>query len=519
MAAPGSISPAALNFVQTQSFTAILTTLTQVKGLVSGDAGFKVPFATDNVHFAVGAEYRRYFAKQTADTIAQTAGALGGGGAATIPFQGGYDVKEIYGELIAPLVQDKPFFENLTLEACARYSSYDVQTGSTSTKTSYDTFTWKAGGNWSIGQGFKLRGNYAKAVRAPNLLELFQPQVVTLTNLGADPCAGAAPTTNANLRAVCLAQGAPATSIGSIENPTAGQANSVFSGSLRNRPEKAQTFTIGAVYQPTFVPGLSLTADYYNIVVTDAITSPLSGDIITPCFGNVTAASATSFACQQIRRNPITGGLDGDPAITPGLFTPLSNNGRLKTRGLDVTLNYSRDLGFAKLGVQANGTFVFSQRFQASPSADNRECVGFFSPNCAFTGSLQPFFQSQVRTTLSFTSFDASLVWRHTSGFVQEPLDIAGGNAFFQGTLPSGTLAGTVVDFQKISSFDYFDLSGRVHLLENLTLTLTVNNIGDRKPPLVGSTAGSTSFNSGNTFPSTFDALGRRYTMQLGLRF
>ena len=500
----GSITPAMATFINAKSFTQINTSLAQLRGVVSGDLGFAVPGATDAIGFAIGSEYRKYKAEQLADTIASTAGQLGGGGAATLPFRGGYDVKEVYGELIAPLIQDKPFFQNLTLEAGARYSAYNVDAATGD--RSYDAFTWKAGGTWEMVDGFKIRGNYSRAVRAPNLAELFQPPVVTLVNLNADPCSGAAPVSNLLLRAVCLGQGAPSGSIGSITNPTAGQAQSTQGGNLGLVPEKADTWTVGAVFQPSFVPGLALTADYYDIRVNDAITNPVSGDIIAACFGTLTAASATSAACTSTRRNPVTGGLDGTADSTPGLFAPLTNAGRIATRGLDLTATYSNDIGFATLGLQGNANWTFSQTFQASPTAISRQCVGFFSPDCGFTGSLQPKFQSSLRATLGFDAFDISGVWRHLSGLIQEPLNASTNGAFF-------------TPFRTIPAYNYFDLAGRVSVNEQITIIATVTNLLDKDPPIVGADAGSTSFNSGNTFPSTYDPLGRRYTMQVQVKF
>jgi len=503
----GSISPAQAAFVQAKAFTQINTSLAQMRGVISGDLGVAVPGAADAIGFAIGAEYRKYAAEQTADTIASTAGQLGGGGAATLPFKGGYDVKEIYGEIIAPLIQDKPFFENLTIEAGARYSSYNVDAQG---NPGYDAFTWKAGGTWEMVDGLKLRGNYSRAVRAPNLAELFQPPVVTLTSLGTDPCAGAAPSTNATLRAVCIAQGAPASAIGSITNPTAGQAQSTQSGNLNLVPEKADTWTIGAVYQPSFAPGLALTVDYYDIKVNDAITTPVSGDVIADCFGNLTAASATDPRCTSTRRNPITGGLDGTADSTPGLFMPLTNAGRIATRGLDMTASYAGDIGFAKLGIQANANITFSQTFQASSTSINRECVGYYSPNCGFTGSLQPKFQSSLRTTFGFDTFDISAVWRYLSAMEQEPLNQD----------PNGDDNLLYEPFRNIPSYSYFDLTGRFSVNEKITLIATVSNLLDKQPPVVGgTTTGSTAFNSGNTFPSTYDPLGRRYTMQVNVKF
>jgi outer membrane receptor protein involved in Fe transport len=93
-------------------------------------------------------------------------------------------------------------------------------------------------------------------------------------NLASDPCAGAAPLGNPNLAAICVAQGAPAASLGFINNPTAGQANVTASGNLSLKPEIADTWTVGAIMRPRFLPGFSATLDYYHIRVKDAITAP-----------------------------------------------------------------------------------------------------------------------------------------------------------------------------------------------------------------------------------------------------
>ena len=510
----GSITPAQVAFLTAGSTTRIKTQLGQVHAQLSGDFGVTSPAATDPISFAIGGEYRNYKALQAADTLAKTAGELGGAGGAAPDINGGYNVKEGFGELIAPLVQDKPGIQSLTLSAGARYSSYRVNARN---NPSFNTTTYKGEAAYEPGFGLKLRANYAHAVRAPNIGELFTPQTVGLTNLSVDPCAGAAPVGNAVLQAVCLAQGAPAGTIGSILNPTAGQANALIGGNINLKPETANTYGGGIVFAPKFIPGVSMTVDYYHIKVTGAVSAPLPGDIIAGCFSNLSAASATSAACTGIRRNPVTGGLDGDPATTQGLPTPLSNTGTLQTSGIDVTLNYSRDIGFAKLGLSFAGNYTRDQRFKASPSSLDRNCVGFYSVNCGFTGSLQPKFQWTQRSTLSFDSFDVSLLWRHLDKFRQEPDDIANGNgAAFAGVSP---VTGQNVNYGRIKAYNYFDLSTRISVMENLSLTLTAQNLGNIKPPSVGSTIGSTAFNSGNTYPSTYDALGRRYAVTARVKF
>lgn len=502
----GSITPAMAAYLSANSTSINRATLAQVRGVVSGDFGWSIS-GGENVAFAVGAEYRKYGATQTSDLLAQTPGELGGAGGADPEIDGGYDVYEAYGELVIPLIQDKPFFEDLTLEAGARYSDYSIRGAG-----GYDTFTWKAGGSWTPGAGFKLRGNYSRAVRAPNIGELFTPQTVGLTNLGVDPCAGAAPTTNANLRAICIAQGAPAGTIGAITNPTAAQANITVGGNLNLQPEKANTWTLGFVWQPEFAPRFSMSLDYYNIKVTDVLGTPLPGDIIDACFGNITAASAADPACTVIRRNPITGGLDGDPSITGGLFGLTNNLGRLFTDGVDLIMNYNTDVGFADLALSFVGNWTNSSKYQADVAAGslNRECVGYYSVNCSFTGSIQPELQFSQRTTLSFDDFDLSLLWRWIDAVEFEPAQIAA----------DGGPANTVQEeFRRIGAEHYFDLTGRWNITDNVTFTVTVQNLLDNQPKVVGNTIGSTTYNSGNTFPSTYDALGRRYAAAVKLKF
>jgi outer membrane receptor protein involved in Fe transport len=519
---PGSIQPEAIPYITGESTTTVATSVAQARAVISGDVGFVSPLANDSIGFATGVEYRNYRARQRSDTLAQTPGELGGSGGAAPNIEGGYDVREVFGELVVPLIQDRPFFEELTLEAGVRYSVYNVDAPG---NPEFKTTTYKFGGTWEPGAGLKIRGTYARAVRAPNIGELFSPVSTGLTNLSTDPCAtikadlsgpNGRPTPSGTLRAVCLAQGATTNNIASINDPTSGQANATGGGNVNLRPEVADTYTVGAVFQPEFVPGLTVAVDYFNIKVNGAVSSPTPGDAITACFGsdpfNPPAGAENSEACTLIRRNPVTGALDGDSATTPGLFLSLSNLGKIYNDGVDLTVNYRRDVTFAKLMFNFVGTYNRNSRFQASPSAIDRDCVGFYSVNC---GSLQPKYQFSQRTTLSFEDIDLSLLWRYIHKMKQEPLDAEEGGAFYNGVVTGFGQQ----DLGTIDARSYFDLSARFSVTEEMTLTLSVENILNSKPPLVGASAGSTTYNSGNTFPSTYDSLGRRFGANLRLRF
>jgi outer membrane receptor protein involved in Fe transport len=552
----GSITPDMGAFISQEATTRNLVTLSQGRGTINGDTPLQL-WAKNPVSFAVGGEYRKYVAEQTADLLAKTPGELGGAGGAAPDTKGGFDVYEGFAEVIAPIVSDRPFFEELQLEAGIRRSHYTLRSEGTIPQllpvgavpsTGYNTTTWKVAGSWAPVRDIKFRAAYNRAVRAPNIAELFAPAVVGLTNLSVDPCAGtttAGSRFNANLLnptfvAICLAQGAPAGTIGTITNPTAAQANATFSGSLALQPEKADTFTVGAVLRPRFLPGLNATIDYYNIKINRAISFPTPGDVISACFDNFSAASATSLACTTIRRNPLTGTIEGDPATTPGLPFPLTNLGRIATDGIDVSLDYRRNIGTimgapSKLAIAFGGNWTHSNKFQAinittaqfPNQSINRECVGFYSANC----NPAPKFSFTERTTLSLGRVDLSLFWRYIGKVRYEPVEAAASGALFSGTIESGpcpgnplcdvpgTFNGETVNFNRIKAHHYFDFTTRFNVNEHFDLTFTVMNLFDKDPPIVGSSAGTTTFNSGNTFPASYDPLGRRFAAGARIKF
>lgn len=408
----GSISSGQANFLNGQSTIDIQTALSQAKGVLNGDFGATSPFASEPIAFAAGAEYRKYTYRRIPDAYALSPGELGGAGGAILPFSGSYDVREAFGELIAPLVADKPFFHSLTLEAGIRYSSYKVQAANNPT---FAATTYKGGVSFEPVEEIKFRGNYQRAVRAPNIDELFSPVVTKLDNQSDDPCAGAAPLSNANLALACRNQGAPDASIGSIQNPAAGQVNVTGGGSPSILPEKADTYTLGVIIQPRgIVPGLSVAVDYFNIVVRDAITAATPGDILASCFGAnpaaITATQAASAACTGIRRSPVNGRLSGPASTVFGLPQPLTNRGRLATDGIDLNANYRREFGEVGLNLSFQGTWTAHRKFQAASTSYNRECVGYYSVNCQ---SIQPEYQWNQRTSLSFGPGTLSLLWRH----------------------------------------------------------------------------------------------------------
>jgi outer membrane receptor protein involved in Fe transport len=518
-------------FISQQATTRVRTKLSQAHGAINGDTPLQL-WAKNPVSFAVGAEYRKYYAQQRSDTLAKTPGELGGAGGAAPDITGAFDVYEGFAEVIAPIISDRPFFDELQVEAGIRRSHYTIQAPGT---PKFNTTTWKVAGSWAPVRDLKFRGNYQRAVRAPNIGELFTPVTGALVALSTDPCQGGI--TDPNLVAVCLAQGAPAGSIGSIAAPTSGQAQQTTGGNIFLKPETAKTWTVGAVVRPRFIPGLNATVDYYNIKVDHAITLPAASDVINACFAHLSASSATDPACTSIRRNPTTGQLSGSPADTPGLPRQLSNSGKLATDGIDFTLDYRRGLGTmfnspAKIALALGGNWTHANKFQANPQSINRDCNGYYSVNC----NPAPRFGFNERTTLSLGRVDLSVLWRYIGPVQFEPLQMAADRASASSRnaaaeaagkadpcpdFEGADLKGCLVDpaFRRIKGQHYFDFTTRFNVNEHFELTFTIENLFDKDPPVVGNTIGTTAFNSGNTYPSTYDPLGRRFAAGARIKF
>lgn len=532
----GSITPDQIAFIDLDAIINRKVTLAVIQGNVGGDLfGLTSPFATSAIGFSVGAEYRKGTAASNPDNPSQIQGEVLGTGARTPPDFGRYDVREAYGEIIIPLIERQPFFYKLTAEGGIRQSDYSTTGSST---------TWKAGGGWEPFQGFKFRGMYQRAVRSPNIQELFQSPVQGLGNLTSDPCQGAV---TGGLAALCrqTAPASAANAIGSIPAPTSGQINVTTQGNRNLDVERASTYTLGGVISPSNVlPGFSLTVDYFNIRIKQAITQPAQGDILNGCYSSALNPTFTynSF-CQLIQRNPLTGSLNG-AGETPGVILSFSNLGQIETAGIDFGVNQRfklEDFGINDGGNQVslgfNATRLNYYHFQANPNAINRDCTAYYSPSgCT---NPRPKWKWNGRVTYGGEKFDISLLWTHISPVSLEPFRAAatqplttpqpgGPNPALTGsvsfvldgvTYTNQPTAGVQPRFRSIPRYDYFDLAMRVMPTENLEFNLTVDNLFDKAPPLVGSGVGGTSFNSGNTFPTIYDPIGRAYTIGARLKF
>jgi iron complex outermembrane recepter protein len=462
---------------QQQIYSATMT------GLL-GEYGMTMPWAKDGVSIAFGIEHRKDSLELQADNAFET-GDLTGQGAPTLSVTGNYKVTELLGEVEIPIVQDN-FIHNLSFNGGYRYSKYSVSNG-----RKFSTDTFKLGLDFAPVEDIRIRAAFNRAVRAPNIQELFAPQFVGLDG-STDPCSGfAISATDFG----CLAQGL---SIGQTvtANP-AGQYNGLLGGNQNLTPERGTTKTLGVVLQPRFLPGFSLTVDWFDIKLKDAIQG-FGADAILAACGASTATNISS-ACSLINRDPA-----GSLWLTSGGFVENvpTNVGGVRTRGVEFNGAYARELGgVGRLSLSMIGTLL--DKYETDNGlTEIYDCKGLYGPTC---GGPAPKWRHKARIGLNSGDFGASLQWRYFGPVKTEY------------TSSSTTLQGDFYDFNSsVKAQSYFDLSFTARFGDNFSWILGSNNLFDREPPLFHSGSGrfgqsncGSTFCNGNTYPGTYDALGR----------
>jgi outer membrane receptor protein involved in Fe transport len=453
-------------------------------GVISGDLGtygFKSPWASDGVQVVFGTEYRRDSLTNNVDPL-QEQGLLTGSGGPTIGISGATIVKELFFEGRLPLLQDQAMAESLSFDTAYRYSDYDA----------FETDTYKVGMEWAPVSDIRFRGSYQRAVRAANIVELFTAQGFNLFDMTGDPCGwndntpdpdnddpGTPAPLTPELAAACVANGVPAANLGRplLDSP-AGQYNFLQGGNLALTPEESDTVSYGVVFTPRFAPGLAVTIDYFDIDIEDTISTFGAENSLDACLIN-----GDADACSRINRN-----VNGQIWVGDGNVVDTNINiGSLGTKGYDLNATYTGlEVGrFGSLSFNLTGTYLDELITEPGPGIEPYDCVGFYSSVC---GTPNPEWRHRFRTSwASPWNLDLSLTWRHygeVEGFGFNPARI---------------------DF-KLPAEDYFDLAANWAVTEKASVTLGINNFLDDSPSL-SATVGTTG--NGNTFPQTYDAMGR----------
>jgi iron complex outermembrane recepter protein len=451
-----------------------------------GKYGVKTPWADSGLQANIGIEWRQDNSADNPDYISEQGTAAGTGGP-TPALSGEVNVRELFTELRMPLASHVPGAEDLSVEGGYRYSKYGQ---------GFDTNTWKLGLEWAPIRDVRFRGSYQRAVRAPNIGELYTPQTVGLDG-SVDPCAVATiGQTPQATEQQCIAAGVKATQYGKVLANSAQQYNGLLGGNPDLQPEIADTYTVGLVLQPTFVPNMTLSVDYFNIKINNVISAIGENTILLDCIQTL------SEFCNDIHRDS-TGSLW---LSRQGYVTDtVVNEGQLRTSGIDVKASYRLAMtGLGSLLFSLEGTHLQDLITTPVPGGGSYDCKGLYGPTC---GANNPNWKSVFNVTWStpWDGLDVNLRWRYIGGSTSES---STSNPFLSSTSFYPPLA-------HIPAFSYFDLTTTFNVYKNVRLELGVNNIADKVPPIVPSdsdcsTASPAGANcNGNTYPGVYDAMGR----------
>ncbi len=359
----------ALDFVLADNTNTSKVTQQVVGGFVTGDFGALFELPGGPVEFALGGEYRRETSRDTPDLLIQNGDFRDF--AALAPSSGKFNVKEAYAELSVPLLADMPFAELLSASAAIRLSDYS---------TIGKTTTWKVDGIYAPINDIRFRASYSQSVRAPNIGEVFQPQSQTF-DFVTDPCDvnelnNGKPTRAANCTALLSALGLSAAEIAAFSPSTDAQATTsrlgLSGGNLNIKEETAKTWTAGVVVQPSFLRGLTLTFDWYNIKINDAVRTPSATNVADLC---VDSNDINNRFCANIFRDPTTGfvlGDSNDPQGRIGFIVQPENVANFKTSGADFSINYAvtPEGNFGKFNFNVTGGYLKDSSFVPSVGAD-----------------------------------------------------------------------------------------------------------------------------------------------------
>ena len=508
----GGVTQAALNYLETPG-TASGNNTEQIAHIdVTGDLskyGIKSPLAIDGVAINAGGEHRMDSVTFSPDG-AELAGDLAGFSGAAVPINASYDINEAFVELRAPIAHDVPGAYDLVLDTGYRYSDYNT-TGVTN--------TYKFEVQYAPIQDARLRFSFDRAVRAPNLLELYlqgsygQEDVFTT-----DPCAGL-PTAS---QKECANTGVTAAQYGTGKTPNAipqcvsGQCGEVIEGNPDLKPETAVTWSLGVTFTPVALPGFNASIDYYHIRLENEIGNYPFAVIFNGCL-----LEDNPIYCSQIVRNGQTGALTGATVAGGGYILQKDFNlGLTIVSGVDVIMNYRYNLptGWGSLNTSLNGAYLIHSTTTPYPGSASYDCAGLFGSSCE-DGSVNPHWRHNLRLTWE-TPWDVllSMQWRFIG---PTSFDNNSTNPLLAGAeeLSSGVPAPAYDEYNaRIPGYSYLDLTAVWHVLKNLELRAGCTNLLDKDPPLIPS--GDISGNSGpaNSYP-TYDYLGRQLFVAFTAKF
>ena len=414
-----------------------------------------------SLDLALGIEYRNLNLKKNAEDFSDGAGQQ----YPHSSLYGDLEVKEFFSEIYLPLVTDT----NLNLSI--RYSDYSLED---------DALTYDLGLVHQFNDKHTLKFSQQKAIRMPDINDLYSPAKVQQTFLDNDPCSGANPQRSFS---DCSRTGVTQSLYGTISN-TEDQVNSLIGGNLNLRPETANTNSLSYLFSDE----IDLEIDFYSISLKDKIGSADASFILNRCLD-----SGESYFCNLIERNSTTGTFyEG----TGKIASPLLNVSSQKISGLDINIVKTLFMDFGELRINNFLSYLLKNDIQLRSSLPIEDCKGKYENTC---GLPSPKFQNvfNMEFIYKILQFDTS-----TNLTIRYIDSVEDSNA----TNP--------IDF---SSFYYLDANFSINLIDDINFSFGINNILDKNPPLNGRSINYVPGNA-NTYPSYYDPLGRFIYLNISKR-
>ena len=500
---PNTLTPEQIDAISIVAQNGDISTQQVVSAAISGTLGdFAIGADSAPVGFAVGTEYRKVSSQFIPDTALSSGDVIGFN--AGRPTEGSYDVREVFGELNVPIEFGTA---RLELTGAGRYSDYSLEAIG-------DVFTYAGGVEFAPIPDVILRGQYQRAVRAPNVAELFGGQALGFPG-AVDPCASPNNATNAGIVAICNANGVTNVGGGTLVQENA-QIPATFGGNPNLQEETSTSWTAGVVLQPSFVPGLTITADYFDIEIEDAITTISLNQSLDLCF--VQVQDLNSNVCAPFRgiRNAL-----GQITVANTPLLGGQNIATFNVSGVDLEVAYSTTLPFSlltdtgeqRVDLSFLGTWTREASTLPFVGADEVDCAGLFGQTC---GEPTPQYKWTSRASFIDGPLTTSVRWRHLSSVDDDD---------------DGTDYSAFNGVEKIDSYDLIDLTFSGAVTERATLTFGVTNLFDTLPGTPEFDAAGIVTNrpnslllgdnqeQANTYPSTYDVLGRRFFVSADFRF
>lgn len=485
-----NLSQAAIDTIKINS-TNVTNAEQQVAAATIGGEAFKLP--AGSVGFSLGTEWRRAEAQYIPDEYLRSGDVVGFNPG--LPTSGDVTSKDIFGEVRVPILADLPAVKNLSLNGGFRSSDYDLKgVGRVS--------TYLYGLDWRAHESIAFRAQFQRAIRAPNIGDLYgglQLNFPTLT----DPCSSRAAAANqtAAVRAVCEATGVPSAAVftGGVQPDNVVPSRS--GGNVNLGEESSDTRTFGVVFTPTFAPGLAVTVDYFKITLDDAIAQLGGGAQNTLNLCYLTLQDADSQYCQAVHRNPATGAIQ----VPYSLDVLQANIGGITTSGIDLNGRYGFDIGKSRLDISTAWTYTDEftlTPLQASPANKNR-CVGAYGATC---GEPIPAYKGVTRFTWTLGDLGVSLRHRFVNNVTTDRIVLPRSAG---GTPPLGD----TITNPSLGSQHYVDLSMTYDFGDKAELFAGVNNVLDKDPPIIAGQGGYA-----NTFPATYDYAGMTFFLGFNVK-